>query len=652
MPSLSKIRKRISWSGCLAICALLLLGVASLNDEPGTHDVAAKESSAAPPNEPVVQTAQEESPAPADSPTVEIAAATPEDVGEIVTMAEVKTAPDATGRAAEKVAPPAAGPASRPLVQTARVASAARTHTGHGAQETGSGKIVAMRQVKRALTADLPNEQDAGETARPPLAVRLKGYFSTVWQRLAVLLIEMDPRAHLVREHELLPFSPDPHYSAPYDPIAQLDIYGAKHPNPTARPLIEAGRELYGPGDFRPGINLLGSKNLVFPQLLVYGDERTAMAYNDNGAVEKGLIATRLNLDIDLKITGTERIHLFITPLNRGAEFTRVEFAGDKRQSGVQIDLEPIALFFEGDLGRLAAGFSNRENRVDLPITFGMIPLLFQNGIWLNDAFLGFALTIPARNSPALGISNADITFFAGFDQVTGAAIPAANSSDIFGVASFVEAASGYFEFDYGYTLGRKTFDDLSYHNLSGAFTRRYFDMVSNSVRVIYNFGQEPDRNHRRTADGVLILIENSLITPLPLTLVPYFNLFAGFNKPQSLARAGAAGGVLVNTGIMFETDNLTGFPALDATGHDTYGGSLGIEYLFNLHQQIVFEFSGLNVFGDAKDRTTVGAQYGFGLRYQLPLNNAWLVRADFIAAAREHQEDLLGIRAEFRRKF
>ena len=99
----------------------------------------------------------------------------------------------------------------------------------------------------------------------------------------------------------------------------------------------------------------------------------------------------------------------------------------------------------------------------------------------------------------------------------------------------------GYFELDYGYTLGRKKFDDLSYHNLSAAFTRRYFDLISNSVRVIYNVGQDPDHGERRTADGVLILIENSLISPLPLTLIPYFNAFAGFNKPQSLARAAAA---------------------------------------------------------------------------------------------------------------
>jgi hypothetical protein len=134
--------------------------------------------------------------------------------------------------------------------------------------------------------------------------------------------------------------------------------------------------------------------------------------------------------------------------------------------------------------------------------------------------------------------------------------------------------------------------------------------------------------------------------------LVPYFNLFAGFNKPQSLARAGAAGGVLVNTGILFETDNLTGFPTMDATGHDTYGGSLGIEYLFDLHQQIVFEVSALNVMGDLKDRTAKGSQVGFGIRYQLPINNAWLIRADAMIASRDNDQDLFGIRGELRRKF
>jgi len=637
------------------MCGLVFTScMRSVKDESTTQPVA-DQISPMPVDQPLVQTARESSiaqiPLWVDSGSTNQAGP-----GEIVSIPETK-------RSTERLDSTPSPPEDQPVVQTAQESSSAKESSsaqvpswvdmGRNPKKR-SAKVVSVRQIKRSADGkDFDhNNAAAGEPMTAATASKIPSAFALLMRRIEMLLIEMDPRAHLVPSNQRVPFSPDPAYTAPYDPEAQLAIYGAKHPNPTARPLIEAGRELYGPGTFQSGINLLGEKNLVFPQLLMYGDERTAIAYNDNGAIEKGLIATRLNLDIDLKITGTERIHLFITPLNRAALFTRVEFAGDKLRSGVELDFEPIALFFEGDLARLFAGFSNQENKFDLPFTFGLIPLLFQNGVWLNDAFTGFAITIPARNSPALDISNADITFFAAFDQVTTGAIANDHSADVFGIASFVEAQSGYFEFDYGYTLGRKNFYDLSYHNLSGAFTRRYFDMVSNSVRVIYNFGQDPDHGHRRTADGELILIENSLITPLPLTLVPYFNLFAGFNKPQSLARAGAAGGVLVNTGMLFETDNLTGFPTMDATGHDTYGASLGLEYLFDLHQQIVFEASFLDVFGDAKDRTAKGSQVGFEIRYQLPLNNAWLIRADVMVASREDDKDLFGIRGELRRKF
>jgi hypothetical protein len=633
----------------LAMCGLVCTSCVKSVKVESTVQPVADENSSMPVEQPLVQTARE-SPAVQIPTWVDTGSTNQGSSNEIVSMAETKPA-------TEKLDPTPSPPKDQPLVQTAQESSTAQTplHVDMGRNtKRKSAKVVSMRQTKRS--ADGKDFDHNNTVAREPITAEASSNkpfsFAVLMQEVTLLLIEMDPRARLVPDNQRVPFSPDPVYNAPYDSEAQLAIYGAKHPNPTARPLIEAGRELYGPGVFPPGINLLGEKNLVFPQLLMYGDERTAVAYNDNGAIEKGLIATRLNLDIDFKITGTERIHLFITPLQRAALFTRVEFAGDKQHSGVELDFEPQALFFEGDLARLFAGFSNQENKLDIPFTFGLIPLLFQNGVWLNDAFTGFAVTIPARNSPALDISNADITFFAAFDQVTTGAIANDHSADVFGIASFVEAQSGYFEFDYGYTLGRKDFDDLSYHNLSAAFTRRYFDMVSNSVRVIYNFGQDPDHGHRRTADGELILIENSLITPLPLTLVPYFNLFAGFNKPQSLARAGAAGGVLVNTGMLFETDNLTGFPTMDATGHDTYGGSLGIEYLFDLHQQIVLEVSALDVIGDLKDRTAKGAQVGFEIRYQLPLNNAWLIRADAMVASRDNDKDLFGIRGELRRKF
>lgn len=73
----------------------------------------------------------------------------------------------------------------------------------------------------------------------------------------------------------------------------------------------------------------------------------------------------------------------------------------------------------------------------------------------------------------------------------------------------------------------------------------------------------------------------------------------------------------MLNAGINFETDGLTGFPKLDDTANDTYGGAIGVEYLFNLNQQVVFEVAGLNPLGrdNNPDRISKGHQVAFGAR-------------------------------------
>jgi hypothetical protein len=449
-------------------------------------------------------------------------------------------------------------------------------------------------------------------------------------------------------------FRPDPTYGEkPYDPQAQLDIYGAKRSVTTARPLLELGRELYGAGPFQPGHNLAGRRNLFFPWLLVYGDWRTAVAYNDNGEKEQGRLATRLNLEIDLKLTATERVHAFMRPLDKDNNFTRIDFSGEEdSESTLELDGNLDALFFEGDAGAILRGITDTEMDFDLPFSFGLMPLLFQNGVWVEDAFTGLAFSIPARNSALFDISNFDVTFFAGFDRVTTAATGNDDDANVYGVTAFIEKGGGYWELGYGYLDDNSDAGDQSYHNLTAAFTRRYGNLFSNSVRVIYNTGQERDEGRRQTADGVLLLVENSLITSKPSTLVPYVNFFAGFDRPQSLARDAGAGGVLKNTGILFETDGLTGFPKMDDTANNTYGAALGVNYLFDLDQQIVLEAAILQPMNEDENRVATDAEYGVGFRYQLPLNNAMILRLDGIYAWREEAEDLAGVRCEFRWKF
>jgi hypothetical protein len=450
-------------------------------------------------------------------------------------------------------------------------------------------------------------------------------------------------------------FQADPQYEENYNAEGQLDIYGAKSAVEPPRPLVELGRPQYTSGIYDESSTLLGEKNLLLPGLAIYGDWRTAVAYNNNNGKDIAQIATRLNIDVDLKISGTERIHAFFTPLQENNnKFTRFEFGGGDGNEDFndEFDFDPQTLFFEGDVGSLYSGFSGQEASFDLPFTVGLFPLFLQNGIWANDAILGGAVSLPAKNSAALGLANFDVTFFAAFDNVDNAGIIGAGDDDnhlanLYGATAFIDAFDGYIEAGYGLIQGRDEQDGLLTHFLTASYSRRYVNTLSNSTRLFANFGDDPVGD----SNGIAIISENSLISGLPSTLLPYANFFVGFGNPQPLVDGNGAG-ILKNVGINFETDALTGYPKLDDTGSNALGGALGLQYLFNLDEQLVFEVAMVQPFED----DGIGAQdpqYGFGVRYQIPIDRAWLFRADATYQILEGgDEDNFGVRAEVRRKF
>ena len=467
-------------------------------------------------------------------------------------------------------------------------------------------------------------------------------------------------------------FLPDPQYDAEYSAQRQVDIYGAKSAVEPPRPAIELGRQQYTSGLYNESSTFLGELNPLLPGLSVFGDWRTAVAYNNNNGKDIAQIATRLNLDVDLKITATERIHAFFTPIQDDNVYTRFEFGGGDgdQEFTAELDPDPATLFFEGDFGSLYSGFSGKEASFDLPFTVGLFPLFLQNGIWANDAILGGAVTLPARNSAALGLANFDITFFAAFDNVDNAGNISADEDDnpLYGVTAFVDAFDGFVEMGYGLIDRRDELEhfidrrDELEHFLTAAYPRRYYNTVSNSTRVFANFANDPfDFDPKRESDGIAIISENSLISGLPSTLIPYANFFVGFGNPQPLVDGNGAG-ILKNVGINFETDALTGYPKLNDTASNAFGGAIGLQYLFNLDQQLVFEVAMVQPF-EEDGIGAQNAQYGFGVRYQIPITRAWLFRADAtyqILAANDdfgdifegNFEDNFGIRAEIRRKF
>ena len=442
------------------------------------------------------------------------------------------------------------------------------------------------------------------------------------------------------------PLDPDACY---HDSGREAWVYDAKCNVPTQHPWIEWGRVWYGDGITPQGRDWFGEMNLVRPKFYVYGDFRSGLQAGRNAGGRADNWANRLNLDMDLQITDTERFHAFVGPIDKQNRFTRWELIDGDLNYRNEMNLTPATAFFEGDLGVMLGSALNQSSPFDLPISAGLLPLLFQNGIWMEDAVSGVALALPARHSRSLNWANFDVSFFAVFDQINSPAFADKSDAQAFGTAWFIEAYGGYIETGYAY-LNDRNDSSLSYHNATVSFTRRYFDRISNSVRVILNAGQDRAKSNR-TADGGLLLVENSLITAAPLTVIPYANFFYGWNRPQSVARAGISGGILRNTGINFDTDGLNGFPTLDASAADTAGGSVGIDLIGDdLDRQLLLELSYLTPHGDRA--FAQGDQYAVGARYQFPISNATLLRFDVMHGWRGNQDDVYGTRMEYRWKF
>jgi hypothetical protein len=437
-----------------------------------------------------------------------------------------------------------------------------------------------------------------------------------------------------------------------FDPYAAAHVYRGKFAITTQRPLVELWRPLYTGGVYAPAPTWFGVTNPMKPHFLVYGDMRTAVGVNHNSQGKSNAWANVLNLDMDLQLTSTERVHAFVSPLNRGTTASGVSF-NDELDLIDGTNLNFNTLFFEGDAGALLGGARGTYPPFDLPFTFGLIPLIYQNGIWANDAVLGAAVALPARHSRALKWSNFDATLFWATDNVTTDAFPNRDSAaDFVGTAWFIDAYEGYIEADYAF-VNDNTGTNRGYHNISMAFTRRYLSKLSNSVRFIVNTGQKDLAPINRTADGHLLLIENSFISAYPNTIVPYVNLFYGQGRPQSLARVGIAGGILTNTGINFETDAITGYPTLDPTGSNVFGFASGINLLGSqFAHQLILEFAMLQAVGSRQLRNAAGDEYGVGVRYQKPLSHNLIFRTDHMTGFREDATNITGSRIELRWKF
>lgn len=508
------------------------------------------------------------------------------------------------------------------------------------ANDTPAAREAANKAKEEKQPADQKDEEDLKYSGKPTFYSSAGPYFPQQIDA-AMQPAAYDPGA----------FAPGPQIRSNTPPHAEIDVYRRKRPVPTQRPFFELWRPQYTGGIYPEPKLWLGEYNPMVPHLIGFGDIRTGVGINQLSDRDAFSVASQLNLNIDLKLTATERIHAFMGPFDNGTQSSRLDFSDDFNVI-THTDLTFDSLFFEGDVGAIVGGLNGHPSTFDLPFSFGLLPLFYQNGIWAADNVIGGAVALPARHSRLLKWSNFDASLFFALDQVNSDAFAGDNNAaEIFGSSWFIDAYDGHIEVNYAYVHDGRG-EHRSYHNFGIGFTRRYFHRISNSIRFITNFNQSLNPEDR-TADGHLLLFENSLISTQPNTFVPYLNLFYGQGRTQSLARAAAAGGVLVNTGINFASDALTDYPTLDATGVNTAGGALGFNLLGDdFSKQLVVEAAAVGALGQARFRNAAGNQLGVGIRYQQALNNFTIFRTDHMYGFLQNDNDITGSRVELRWKF
>src|SRR5262245_47131418 len=223
--------------------------------------------------------------------------------------------------------------------------------------------------------------------------------------------------------------------------------------------------------------------------------------------------------------------------MNRNDYYTRVECNHDQWQFFNALNQDLDNLYFAGDLGSMYEQLTGNAAPGTLPIALGRIPLLFQDGVWMQDAVTGAAATWHARGGRGgRGSGRFDLTIFAGWDDLNSTALSTDDEANVYGVQGYFNFWGGFLETGYGF-VDDTSGSDLAYHNLGLSYTRQSPYRYASTLRYIANFGQRVPAA-AQTADGQLVLVETAFRTARPQTLIPYLNLFAGFDRPQSLSRA------------------------------------------------------------------------------------------------------------------
>jgi len=409
------------------------------------------------------------------------------------------------------------------------------------------------------------------------------------------------------------------------------------------RPIVELGDRFLGSGTLERGFEL-PTGAVWQPSLLVFGTLRTAYQSFDNEAGQYTELVGRLDLFGNLQLSGTERVVAGFRPLDRDGRFTSYvlssDLPGTKEDDFVdEVNGELTSLFFEGDFGEIFPNLSRDDFApTDIGFSVGRQPLLFQEGLLINDSIDGIGVT---RNTlQPQGTSNLRATLFWGWNEVGRSVASGGNREDddaqLYGLLTSTD-------------LRRSTVDaDLVWVHSKvrggggGPETATGGDLVAGGVSFVQRIGKTSTAfrllgsyaldDTTDTADGLFLFSEASWSPPYGYDHL-YVNGFWAVDEFVSAARGPASGGPLGRAGINFAAVGLGRYgAALSSRARDVAGGAVGYQRFFDhTRKQLLIEL-GARV-GTADE---VSSSVATTVRYQAALGRRFVVVVDGFIGRRE----------------
>ena len=337
-----------------------------------------------------------------------------------------------------------------------------------------------------------------------------------------------------------------------------------------------SGFTVYGnPGLLSPGqapnepIDFLGEQ--LDPRLDIDGFMRyQVLGYRlDNN--DNGVMVPELDLDANLQLTATQRIHALFRPIEGGdREPTEWQFAPDNHGWTARNMAEPAELFYEGQ----PLNWISPHDRyaLDFTLSGGRVPLYLQNGLWFDNIFDG---AIISKDSIQLGnLSNLNLFGFITHGETEGGLSSLDRQQErkkLTGLAGDADWYNYFLEFGWAtaYDNGHVHLAGIDY-DLDRSFwamsaTRTFGVSGAVSLRALGSTG-----NGSR-GGGELFALETQKRF---WGVIGYANFFGA---TRDWLPASTQGAPLSREGILFTFDRLAAFPQLNANGADTIGGAAGV---------------------------------------------------------------------------